>query len=310
MIYTCTMNPAIDLFVEMDTFLKDEVNRSKYEEYQPNGKGVNVSLILKQLNFESVALGFLGGFSGEFIKNELNDIGVKNDFVKVDGITRINTFVQSNNGEYKIVNRGPEIDENTQKKLISQIKKLNSEDVLFVSGSLPRGVDRSILVEIAKLSLEKEFKMIWDISDPILEELVKYKPYLIKPNVDEFQEIFLSNKKGTNDEMIEKANQLIYGGVENIIISNGGHGAFFISKDEVLESGAPGGQVVNTACSGDTMLATFYAVYQQSGNEKESLKSAVAAGSSTAFRSGLTDFSDVKDLMEEINVSKYKRTGV
>lgn len=155
MIYTCTMNPAIDLFVEMDTFVKDEVNRSKYEEYQPNGKGVNVSLILNQLNFESVALGFLGGFSGEFIKNELNDIGVKNDFVKVDGITRINTFVQSNNGEYKIVNRGPEIDESTQIKLLSQIKKLNSEDVLFVSGSLPRGVDHSILVEIAKLSLEK-----------------------------------------------------------------------------------------------------------------------------------------------------------
>jgi 1-phosphofructokinase len=305
MIYTCTMNPAIDLFVEMDTFEENVVNRSKYEEYQPNGKGVNVSLILKQLSIDSTALGFLGGFSGEFIKDELDDTGIKTDFVKVDGITRINTFVQSNNGEYKIVNRGPVIDEQTQRKLLAQIEHLTSEDTLFVNGSLPRGVDSSILVEMAKLSLKKGFKVIWDISDSILKELLKYRPYLIKPNVDEFKEIFLSDKDNSEEEMIQKAIQMVDNGVENIIISNGGDGAWLINDKGVFISNAPKGKVVNTACSGDTMLATFYGIYQKTNDEIESLKTAVAAGSSTAFRPGLTDFKDVEYLKTEINVSDY-----
>lgn len=305
MIYTCTMNPAIDLFVEMDTFEENVVNRSKYEEYQPNGKGVNVSLILKQLSIDSTALGFLGGFSGKFIKDELDDTGIKTDFVKVDGITRINTFVQSNNGEYKIVNRGPVIDEQTQRKLLAQIEHLTSEDTLFVNGSLPRGVDSSILVEMAKLSLKKGFKVIWDISDSILKELLKYRPYLIKPNVDEFKEIFLSDKDNSEEEMIQKAIQMVDNGVENIIISNGGDGAWLINDKGVFISNAPKGKVVNTACSGDTMLATFYGIYQKTNDEIESLKTAVAAGSSTAFRPGLTDFKDVEYLKTEINVSDY-----
>lgn len=310
MIYTCTMNPAIDLFVEMDTFVADEVNRSKYEEYQPNGKGVNVSLILKQLNIESTALGFLGGFSGDFIKNELDKIGVNNAFVEVDGITRINTFVQSENGEFKIVNQGPVIDRDAQDTLIRTFQTLTDEDVLFVSGSLPRGVDHSILIQIAQLSKAQGFKLIWDISDPVLKDLVKYRPYLIKPNIDEFREIFLEGRKTGEDEMVEAAESLIDEGVENIIISNGGSGAWLINEKTVIEADAPEGTVVNTACSGDTLLATYYAVFKRTGDERAALKEAVAAGSSTAFRSGLTDFSDVKALMSEINVIDHKRTEV
>lgn len=310
MIYTCTMNPAIDLFVEMDTFIADSVNRSIYEEYQPNGKGINVSLVLKQLNMDSTALGFLGGFSGNFIKSELDVMDVANDFTNVEGITRINTFVQSQNGEFKIVNRGPEIDNKATEHLISQIENLTSQDVLFVSGSLPRGVDSSILVTIADLSLKQGFRMIWDISDPILKELVNYKPFLIKPNIDEFKNVFLSDSNNKHENMLETAQYLVDNGVENIVISNGDKGAWYINQNEILESNAPEGQVVNTACSGDTLLATFYAIYQKTSDEKHALKKAVAAGSSTAFRSGLTDFSDVDDLMTKIKVDKHRTKGV
>jgi len=305
MIYTCTMNPAIDLFVEMDTFVADEVNRSKYEEYQANGKGINVAIVLKKLGIDSMTLGFLGGFSGQFIKDSLDSLFISNDFILVDGITRINTFVQSINGEYKVVNQGPEISSGDQEKLLHQLEQLNNNDILFVNGSLPKGVDASILLEISKISLKNGFKLVWDISHPILKELVKYKPYLIKPNIDEFRKIFLE-EESNDDQIIEQAKVLVSKGVENILISRGGEGAWFVNEFMVLESNAPGGTVVNTACSGDTLLATFYATYQVSGDAKYSLKKAVAAGSSTAFRPGLTNFTDVDRLMENITVSRHK----
>lgn len=310
MIYTCTMNPAIDLFVEMETFVVDEVNRSKYEEYQANGKGINVSIVLKQLGIDSMVLGFLGGFSGQFIKDSLDDLLINNNFIVVDGITRINTFVQSINGEYKVVNRGPEIFLGDQEKLLCQLEQLNANDVLFVNGSLPKGIDGSILLKISEVSLKNGFKLVWDISHPILKELVEYKPYLIKPNIDEFRKIFLKEDAINDEKVIEKAKSLVSKGVENILISTGEKGAWFVDESMVLESNAPSGKVVNTACSGDTLLATFYATYQASGDAKYSLKKAVAAGSSTAFRPGLTDFTDVESLMGNITVSNHKQEGV
>ncbi|RIN58810.1 1-phosphofructokinase, partial [Staphylococcus simulans] len=141
MIYTCTLNTAIDMFVQMENFVTDKVNRSLYDELQPNGKGVNISIILNRLKTSSTAIGFIGGFTGKFVNDELLKLGIKTDFIEVSGDTRINVFLNSNQGEYKIVNRGPTISQNEKEKLLKKINNLTNKDTLFVSGSLPMGLD-------------------------------------------------------------------------------------------------------------------------------------------------------------------------
>ena len=301
MIYTCTLNTAIDMFIEMEDFLPDKVNRSIYDEFQPNGKGVNISIILNKLGTPSTALGYIAGFSGHYIQDELKKMGINTDFTEVDGVTRINAFVKSNQGEYKIVNSGPEITDIKIDELLNKIAGFTKEDVLFVSGSLPKGVEPSILVAIAKHAADIGFRLILDISHPILSELVHYQPYLIKPNDEELQNLFPEDNLDSEQAIIHAARKLLDKGCQNILVSMGGQGAYFVNKESSLYCPAPKGEVVNTACAGDTTLATFY-ITLQTNTAEAALKKAVAAGSSTAFRSGLTDFEDVEDLMKDLNV--------
>lgn len=308
MIYTCTLNPAIDMFVQMKDFQPDIVNRSVYDEVQPNGKGVNISIMLNKLNEDSVATGFLGGFSGKFIDDELLKMGISTDFVKVRDNTRINVFLLSNQGEYKIVNSGPNISREKSKELISKIKLLNPEDTLFVSGSLPQGLDGDILFEIAKLSSLKHFNLVLDISHPILKELMPFKPYLIKPNDDELQKLFPELNMSFEADIVKAGKSLIQDGCQNVLVSVGSDGAYFINRDEVLYCKAPKGEVINTAGSGDAMLASFYESYNNQLDTKESIKKAVAVGSSTAFKSGLSDLSDITELMNKIIVNDISVT--
>ncbi|PTE90787.1 1-phosphofructokinase [Staphylococcus equorum] len=308
MIYTCTLNPAIDMFVQMKDFQPDVVNRSIYDEVQPNGKGVNISIMLKKLNEDSVATGFLGGFSGKFIDDELLKMGISTDFVRVRDNTRINVFLMSNQGEYKIVNSGPNISREKSKELISKIKLLNPEDTLFVSGSLPQGLDGDILFEIAKLSSFNNFNLVLDISHPILKELMSFKPYLIKPNDDELQKLFPELNMSYEADIVKAGKSLIQDGCQNVLVSVGGDGAYFINSDEALYCKAPKGDVINTAGSGDAMLASFYESYINKVNTKESIKKAVAVGSSTAFKSGLSDLCDITELMNKITVNDISVT--
>ncbi|WP_207302259.1 1-phosphofructokinase [Gracilibacillus phocaeensis] len=304
MIYTCTLNTAIDMFIEMEDFLPDKVNRSIYDEFQPNGKGVNISIILKKLGFSSTAMGYIAGFSGHFIQKELTNLGIHTHFTEVEGFTRINAFVKSNQGEYKIVNRGPTITDTAIQQLLNNIQKLTEEDVLFVSGSLPQGLGPSILVDIAKLAADIGFSLIWDVSHPILSQLLPYQPYLIKPNEEELQTLFPERTLDSEPALIEAAQQLLAQGCQNILLSMGNKGAYFINESMVLHCPAPSGEVMNTACSGDTMLATFYSTLQDTGNTAYALQKSVAAGSSTAFQTGLTNFEDVDQLMEQIEVKE------
>ncbi|WP_066195423.1 1-phosphofructokinase [Gracilibacillus timonensis] len=304
MIYTCTLNTAIDMFIEMEDFLPDKVNRSIYDEFQPNGKGVNISIILKKLGFSSTAMGYIAGFSGHFIQKELTNLGIHTHFTEVEGFTRINAFVKSNQGEYKIVNRGPTITDTAIQQLLNNIQKLTEEDVLFVSGSLPQGLGPSILVDIAKLAADIGFSLIWDVSHPILSQLLPYQPYLIKPNEEELQTLFPERTLDSEPALIEAAQQLLAQGCQNILLSMGNEGAYFINESMVLHCPAPSGEVMNTACSGDTMLATFYSTLQDTGHTAYALQKSVAAGSSTAFQTGLTNFEDVDQLMEQIEVKE------
>lgn len=307
MFYTCTMNPAIDLFVSTEYYEPSVVNRSTDDEVQANGKGVNVSFVLKMLAIDNRALGFTGGFTGRFIEEELEKKEIETDFIKVEGNTRINVFtnVESEEREYKLVNRGPEISDDQINSLLNKISCLNQDDILFVSGSNPRGVSDEVILGMAKLSEKNKFKLVLDISSKVVLDSLAYQPYCIKPNDEELASWFGKDELSW-DELIYYGKDLVNRGSTMVLISLGAEGCLFFSKEESFYVNAPKGKVINTACSGDTLLATFLGLVESGWSTPKALKHAVAAGSSTAFTSGITDFKDVDELKKELLVKRIK----
>lgn len=312
MIYTCTMNPAIDLFSEFDTFKPFVVNRSHYEDYQANGKAINISFILKKMGIDSVATGFIGGFTGEFIESSLKEKNITTAFIRVEGITRINTFIRAGNKEYKAVNHGPEISKASQQKLLKLISGLSARDSLFVSGSLPRNVDDTILVEIARLSKKRGFSLFLDVSSKALLKCLPYSPSLIKPSDEELAAFLNANPASfsSESEIIEGAKELLKMGAQRIIVSRGSKGSIYLDEKHLLSASAPKGEVVNTACAGDTLLAAFVGSQIKGKNLAEALAYATGAASSTAFTSGLSDLKDIPILLRQIVIKNITESEV
>lgn len=306
MIYTCTLNPAIDLFVATEELQKGKVNRTYEEDYQANGKGVNVSIILNKLGVNNTALGLTAGFTGAYIQDELRKMGIQTDFVEIDGITRVNIFVHTDDGEYKIVNRGPTVENESVNKMIEKFKALPENATLFVSGSLPQGIDDSIFEEIAKIAQEKNINLVLDISSKKLLDCLPYEPYLIKPNDEELAHLFDREDDLSEEEVIELGYQLLHRGSKRVLVSLGANGAIYIDQDHLLKVSSPKGKVVNTACAGDTMLAMFVQKIQAGFSIEQALSYASAAGSSTAFSKGLSDLTDVEELRSQVTVTNLK----
>lgn len=306
-IYTCTMNLAIDLFIETEEMRPFMVNRTKEDDIQANGKGVNVSLVLKMLDFPSTALGFSAGFTGKYIEDYLQKKQIQTEFIEVPGMTRINVFTQVNQTreEYKLVNQGPEIPQTAVHNFLNQIRVLQAEDYLCVSGSLPRGMSPKVLVEISRICQEKEIHLIIDSSDQEVMDCLPYRPFLLKPNEEELSSWF-GRKMVTDEDYFVYGQRLVELGAENVLLSLGEKGAILFTKDRVIRGNSPKGKVVNTACAGDAMLGTFLAEYMNRRPLDETLRKSIAAGSSTAFRKGLTDFLDVEELSKQIKIKEER----
>ncbi|MDW3619635.1 1-phosphofructokinase [Enterococcus faecium] len=306
-IYTCTMNLAIDLFIETEKMHPFMVNRTKEDDIQGNGKGVNVSLVLKMLDFPSTALGFSAGFTGKYIEDYLQQKQIQTDFIEVPGMTRINVFTQVNQTgeEYKLVNQGPEIPQTAVHNFLNQIRVLQAEDYLCVSGSLPRGLSPKVLIEISRICQEKGVHLIIDSSDQEAMDCLPYRPFLLKPNEEELSSWF-GRKMVTDEDYFVYGQRLVELGAENVLLSLGEKGAILFTKDRVFRGNSPKGKVVNTACAGDTMLGAFLAGYMNRRPLDETLRKSIAAGSSTAFRKGLTDFLDVEELSKQIKIREER----
>ncbi len=304
MIYTLTLNPAIDLVIDTKTMQPNVVNRTESYDIQANGKGVNVSFILKRLGIENVALGIGGGFTIKYIEEVLNKSDITNDFLHVEKPTRINVFtrVQDENQEYKLVNKGPKTNKNQINELLKKIKKLKKDDILSLSGSFSEGIEPGILSQIARISEKNQFKLVIDTSYTEVLDTLKYHPYLIKPNEHEIASWFGMSKVPDQETLIKMGKELIHRGALNVLISLGGLGAVFINSHEVLFGNAAKGEVVNTAGSGDTMLGSFLGGMVTGLSSKENLKRALAAGSDTAFQSWITNFKNVPILEKQIQV--------
>ncbi|MFS3913593.1 1-phosphofructokinase [Bacillus australimaris] len=303
MIYTCTLNPAIDLYIALKEMRANAVNRTEDEDYQPNGKGVNVSIMLKKYGFTSTALGFIAGFSGSYIEQSLKDLSIQTDFISVEGITRINVFINTTE-EYKLVNQGPAIEAKALDAFREKIADIPQGGILIMSGSLPKGVPASIFSEVAAICHQQRVKFILDTSSAAVLDTLPYKPYLLKPNEEEIAAFFGKTHPLSEKELIQSGEKLIEMGAEQVLISRGGEGALFITKDAVLKGNAPIGTVVNTACSGDAMLAAFLSKHLEGHSPEECLRYGIATGASTAFSKGLSDLHDIDSLIEQIHIQK------
>ena len=306
MIYTVTLNPSIDYIIETDKFKIGEVNRANKEELYPGGKGINVSLMLNELQVENTALGFLGGFIGEYIENTLASNGVNTEFIKLEkGFSRINLKIK-NEVETEINGKGPHISEDNLQLLYKKIEKLKDEDILVLCGSIPKSLSNTLYQDIISMVAKKNVKVIVDATSNLLLNTLKYNPFLIKPNIHELEEIF-DTKIDCIDSTIFYATKLKDMGAENVLISMGKDGALLVTEnDEVFASSVAKGEVVNSVGAGDSMVAGFIAGYLKSNSYEEALRLGAASGGATAFSSDLATREFIDKLVDEIKIEKIK----
>ena len=301
MIYTITFNPALDYISQVDNFEIGKINRTKNEKILPGGKGLNVSTVLKNLGIENTALGFIAGFTGDELKKEIEQIGIKTDFIKVTkGITRINVKISSDE-ETALNGNGPEITEENINELLEKIEKIKREDIVILAGNIPKCINNNIYEIICKILEQNEVTFIVDATKELLMNVLKYKPFLIKPNKEELEETF-KKKIETKEDIVAHAKKLQLMGAQNVLISLGGDGAILVTTDDkVYFSKAPKGKVVNTVGAGDSMVAGFIAGYEKSGDFEHAFKMGIATGSASAFSMNLATAEEVANLLKEIN---------
>lgn len=298
MIYTLTLNPSLDYTIVLDNFHIGKVNRTAEENLYPGGKGINVSIVLKRLGVESVALGFLAGFTGDEIERLAKEAGCSTDFIRLkDGYSRINVKIRMGK-ESEINARGPEITGEDMDALFGRLDGLAPEDLLVLAGSIPAGLPSDSYERILRRLKEKKVKAVVDAEKDLLVNALKYRPFLIKPNRDELGAIF-GVKLKSGDEIIHYAKRLQKMGAENVLVSMAGDGAILAASDgRILRALPPSGKVVNSVGSGDSMVAGFLAGYLHTGDFENALKVGICAGSATAFSEWLAPPDRIEKLLK------------
>ncbi len=298
MIYTLTLNPSIDYIVELDAVSMGKLNRTKREEKFPGGKGINVSQVLKRFDIESTALGFIGGFTGDYIESFLSFLKVNTDFVKIQADTRINVKIKTDT-ETEINATGPSITKAEYEALKEKIKRLTSDDTLILSGSIPSSLPASTYEELVEICRDQEIRFIVDAEGDLLKRILPYRPFLIKPNHHELGQFFQTTIT-TVDEVISYAKKLNQLGARNVIVSLAGEGAVFVNDASIYTATAPKGEVKSSVGAGDSMVAGFLAALEKTNSIEEAFQYSVASGSATAFSIGLCTKERVETLLPQI----------
>ena len=299
MIYTVTLNPALDYVVQVEEFTLGAVNRTAGEQIYPGGKGINVSVVLNTLGYDSVALGFIAGFTGNQLIRELQKKGVRNDFISVErGMTRINVKVKGGK-ETEINGIGPEVPAIAAQVLQIQMERLKAGDVLVLSGSVPKTLPENIYEKLMARLEERNVLVIVDTSGEALTNTLRYKPFLIKPNHHELGQLFnveISDKE-TAKVYAEKLQQM---GARNVLVSMAEKGALLLDETgNIYSCDAPKGVVKNSVGAGDSMVAGFVAAFLETKDYERAFQMGVAAGSASAFSEYLPTKSDILEVYQE-----------
>lgn len=300
MIYTVTFNPAIDYVVHTDKITAGGINKYSDEKIYFGGKGINVSLVLKELDISSVALGFTAGFTGDAIEKGVSDAGIKTDFVRLDnGFSRINFKIKSAE-ETELNGKGPDIDEKALRSLFEKLDKLTGGDILVLAGSIPASLPDDIYEKILERLYGRNIKSVVDATGNLLLNVLKYRPYLIKPNNFELAEMF-GTELCSNDDIIVYARKLRDMGAQNVLVSMAENGAILVDENnEVHIYPVCKGEVRNSVGAGDSMLAGFLAGMIKEDDYNYALKLGTASGGATAFSDGLCTREKIEECLKQL----------
>ncbi|KJQ63681.1 1-phosphofructokinase [Streptococcus gordonii] len=302
MIYTVTLNPSIDYIVRLDKVLIGSVNRMDSDDKFAGGKGINVSRVLKRLGIDNKATGFIGGFTGKFITDTLEEEGISSHFVEVEEDTRINVKIKAD-AETEINGPGPDISSLKLEELKSILASLSADDTVVFAGSSPKNLGNTIYKELIGLTRKTGAQVVCDFEGQTLLDSLEFKPLLVKPNNHELGDIF-GVKLESLDEIEEYARQILDKGAQHVIISMAGDGALLVTQEGAYFAKPIKGSVKNSVGAGDSMVAGFTGEFVKSKDAVEAFKWGVACGTATTFSDDLATAEFIKETYEKVEVEK------
>ncbi|WP_454190731.1 1-phosphofructokinase [Paenibacillus sp. Marseille-Q7038] len=304
MIYTVTLNPSIDYIVEVEQLQLGNLNRMKRDLKLPGGKGINVSRVLTQLGAENTAMGFLGGFTGEFIRDFLAKSTVASDFVSISDDTRINVKLKHGD-ETEINGLGPAITNEEAHALVAKLSHLKKGDILVLSGSVPPSLGSDFYERLIQVCKEAGADFVIDTTGEALLKALKDKPLLVKPNHHELAELF-GVTIDTKEDLVKYGRKLLEEGAKHVLISMAGEGALLIMDNEVYHANVPAGKVKNSVGAGDSMIAGFIGTFALTGDVLKAFRTGVASGSATAFSDDLAVKEQIETLIPQVQINEWK----
>lgn len=299
MIYTVTLSPALDYVLRLPKLTDKDINRAGKSDIFYGGKGINVSVILTRLGVRNKAMGFAAGFTGRELERLLEKDGIETDFVSVDhGMTRINVKIFADK-HIDINAPGSELYPEDIDKLYKKLDNLQKGDVLVLAGTVPASVPLDIYEKIMERLQDKEINFVVDTTGESLKKVLKYRPFLIKPNHHELSELSgIEISADDVDEIVRQALKLQEAGARNVLVSRGGRGATLVDENgEVNSIGIVPGTMVNNVGCGDSMVAGFIAGYEKTRNYREALRLGSASGNASAFCEGLARKDDIEKIL-------------
>lgn len=302
MIYTVTFNPAMDYVMQVNNINEKDINRSEAEQIFYGGKGINVSSVLTQLDIENTATGFLAGFTGSELERMLEADNINTDFVHLKtGFTRINVKIKSEK-ELDINAHGPDISEQDIDELLNKLKGIKSGDYLVLSGSVPPSLSDDIYEKLLEHFTDKDINIVVDTTGNLLKNILKYKPFLIKPNHHELGEIFSVDINSTQD-VIRYAKKLQEMGAKNVLVSRAKDGATLIDENgNVTSVTNASGKIVSSVGCGDSMVAGFIAGYIESRDYEKALRLGAICANATAFSSSIAKKKEIDNMLLNKNI--------
>ncbi|MDR9744800.1 1-phosphofructokinase [Paenibacillus taichungensis] len=302
MIYTVTLNPSIDYIVEVHDLKLGDLNRMNRDLKLPGGKGINVSRVLNQLEIENTALGFLGGFTGRFINDKLQEDKILTDFVTIADDTRINIKLKHGD-ETEINGLGPAIRPEEVEELLNKLSALRKGDIVILSGSVPPSLGADFYDRLINVCKQTSADFVIDTTGPALMDALVHEPLLVKPNHHELAELF-GVTIDSQEELVTYGRKLLEAGAKHVLISMAGEGALLITKTDVYHASVPKGVVKNSVGAGDSMIGGFVGTFGLNEDLLEAFRTGVASGSATAFSDDLATRELIEQLRTQVTITQ------
>lgn len=305
MIYTVTLNPALDYFMNYEELALGEVNRTGKTQISAGGKGIMESRMLSLIGAKSKALGFLGGFSGQYIKDFLNENQIDSDFTEIEDLTRINVKLKSQENETSFDAAGPKLQESEINHFLEKFDHLKEDDIVVFAGTIPKSLGEDFYERLIAKVQKQKATFVMDVDGQKLLDSLPAHPLLIKPNREELEAIFETSFKN-NEQIIPYGQKLLEMGAQNVIVSMAGDGALLFTNEKVYFAQGIKGELKNSIGAGDSTVAGFLAEYSQSKDPLLAFRQAIACGTSKAFSDDMPSQAFLEEIYKKVNISEVK----